>query len=104
MHYDYRRNPSTVPDTLLIGSGTGSRDGVFAVEGIYAPQWQWEFYGKLARRDSVSYLASDYVGSSRIDLAQMRATYRFRADMGPRGRRAVDRAAHGRLQQPRHCH
>ena len=81
LHYDYRRNPSTVPDTLLSGSGTGSRDGVFAVEGIYAPQWQWEFYGKLARRDSVSFLAGDYVGSSRIDLAQLRATYRFRADM-----------------------
>lgn len=81
LRYDYRRNPSTVPDTILVGSGTGSRDGVFAAEGIYAPQWQWEFYGKLARRDSVSFLAGDYLGSSRIDLAQMRVTYRFRADM-----------------------
>lgn len=81
LRYDYRRNPSETPDTILIGSGTGSRDGVFAAEAIYAPQWQWEFYGKLARRDSVSYLAGDYVGGSRIDLAQARATYRFRADM-----------------------
>jgi len=81
LRYDYRRNPSQTPDTLLIGSGTGSRDGTFAAEAIYAPQWQWEFYGKLARRDSVSYLAGDYVGGSRINLAQARATYRFRSDM-----------------------
>ena len=81
VRYDYRRNPSTVPDTILIGSGTGSREQLFALEGIYAPQWQWEFYGKLAQRDSVTYLAGDYAGSSRIDLAQARATYRFRYNM-----------------------
>lgn len=81
MRYDYRRNPSTIPDTILIGSGTGSQEQLFAVEGIYAPEWQWEFYGKLAERDSVTYLADDYAGSSRITLAQMRATYRFRENM-----------------------
>ena len=81
LHFEARRNPSVVPDTILVGSGTGSREQLFAAEGIYAPQWQWEFYGKLARRDSVSYLASDYSGSSRIDLAQARATYRFRENM-----------------------
>ncbi len=81
VRYDYRRNPSSIPDTILIASGTGSREQLFAIEGIYAPEWQWEFYGKLARRDSVTYLADDYAGSSRIDLAQARATYRFRYNM-----------------------
>ena len=81
LHFEDRRNPSVVPDTILVGSGTGSREQLFAAEGIYAPEWQWEFYGKLARRDSVSYLASDYSGGSRIDLAQARATYRFRENM-----------------------
>ena len=81
LHYEARRNPSVVPDTLLVGSGTGSREELFAAEGIYAPEWQWEFYGKLARRDAVSFLASDYSGSSRIDLAQARVTYRFRSNM-----------------------
>ncbi len=81
LHYESRRNPSVVPDTILVGSGTGSREQLFAAEGIYAPEWQWEFYGKVARRDSVSFLASDYRGSSRIDLAQARVTYRFRSNM-----------------------
>ena len=81
LRYEARRNPSVVPETILVGSGTGSREALFAAEGIYAPQWQWEFYGKLARRDSVSFLASDYSGGSRIDLAQARVTYRFRSNM-----------------------
>ena len=81
VHYEYRRNPSVIPDDLLLGSGTGSREQLFAIEGIYAPEWQWEFYGKLARRDSASYLAGDYTDSSRINLAQARATYRFRSNM-----------------------
>ncbi len=81
LHYESRRNPSVVPDTILIGSGTGSREQLFAAEGIYAPEWQWEFYGKLARRDSQSFLASDYSAGSRIDLAQTRVTYRFRENM-----------------------
>jgi len=81
VHYDFRRNPSVIPDDLLLGSGVGSREQIFAAEGIYAPQWQWEFYGKLARRDSASFLAGDYTGRRRIDLAQARVTYRFRSNM-----------------------
>ena len=81
MRYEFRRNPSATPDTLLVGSGTGSRDQTFAGEVIYAPEWQWEFYGKFALRDTASYLANDYVAGSRITLAQMRATYRFRRNM-----------------------
>lgn len=81
LHYEVRRNPSVVPGTILVGNGIGSREQLFAAEGIYAPEWQWEFYGKLARRDAVSLLASDYSASSRIDLAQARVTYRFRENM-----------------------
>lgn len=81
LRYEFRRNPATTPDSLLVGSGVGSREQVLAVEGIYAPQWQWELYGKLAVRDSSSYLAGDYVASSRLSLAQFRATYRWRRNM-----------------------
>ena len=81
LRYEYRVNPASTPDSILLGSGTGSHDNLFAVEGVYAPQWQWEFYGKVAVRDSTSYLAQDYVGGSRVSLAQGRATYRFRDNM-----------------------
>jgi hypothetical protein len=76
LRYEYRQNPSTIPDTLLLGTGTGSEDHTFAMEAIYAPNWQWEFYGKYALRNSTSYLAQDLAGTSTVNLAQFRATYR----------------------------
>ncbi|MGI8504583.1 MAG: TonB-dependent receptor, partial [Hassallia sp.] len=77
LRYQYRENPAVIPDTILLGSGTGSQDHTFAMEGIYAPNWQWEFYGKYALRNSTSYLANDLVGTSTVNLAQLRATYRL---------------------------
>ncbi|BAY34857.1 hypothetical protein NIES2107_67670 [Nostoc carneum NIES-2107] len=77
LRYEYRQNPATIPDTILLGSGTGSEDHTFALEAIYAPNWQWEFYGKYALRNSTSYLASDLVGTTTVNLAQFRATYRL---------------------------
>ncbi|KAM3109724.1 TonB-dependent receptor [Phormidesmis sp. 146-33] len=77
LRYEYRKNPSTIPDSILFGSGTGSRDHLFALEAIYAPDWRWEFYGKFALRNSTSYLASDLAGTSTAMLAQARATYRL---------------------------
>ncbi|HEY9808005.1 MAG TPA: TonB-dependent receptor [Halomicronema sp.] len=77
LRYEYRQNPSIIPDTLFFGSGTGGNDHTFALETIYAPNWQWEFYGKTALRHSTSYLASDLIGSGTTYLNQLRATYRF---------------------------
>jgi hypothetical protein len=77
LRYEYRKNPATIPDTVLLGSGTGSADHLFALEAIYAPSWRWEFYGKYALRNSQSFLASDLVGTSTTSLAQVRATYRL---------------------------
>jgi hypothetical protein len=77
LKYEYRKNPSVIPDTIEFGSGTGSEDHTFAAEAIYAPNWQWEFYGKYALRNSTSYLASDLIGSASVNLAQVRATYRL---------------------------
>jgi hypothetical protein len=77
LRYEYRRNPSLVPDSILLGTGSASIDHTIALEGIYAPNWQWEFYGKFAYRQSTTYLAKDLVGSSSIVLGQLRTTYRF---------------------------
>jgi hypothetical protein len=76
LRYEYRQNPATIPDTILLGSGTSSQDHTFAMEAIYAPNWQWEFYGKYGIRNSTSYLASDLAGTSTVNLAQFRTTYR----------------------------
>jgi hypothetical protein len=77
LRYEYRQNPGIVPNDLLAGTGSGSEDHLFALEAIYAPNWQWEFYGKYALRFSSSYLASDLVGTSAVSLAQFRVTYRL---------------------------
>jgi hypothetical protein len=48
------------------------------MEGIYAPSWRWEFYGKYALRATNADLDSLGVTSSNaIHLAQFRATHRF---------------------------
>jgi hypothetical protein len=77
LRYEYRKNPSSIPESILFGSGSGYEDHLFALEGIYAPNWQWEFYGKFALRNSTTYLADDLLGNSTVTLAQARATYRF---------------------------
>jgi hypothetical protein len=77
LRYEYRKNPSTIPDSILFATGSGSTDHVLAMEAIYAPNWQWELYGKFALRNSSTNLASDLVGSSTMTLSQFRATYRF---------------------------
>ncbi|MEQ9359878.1 hypothetical protein [Coleofasciculus chthonoplastes] len=88
MRYEYRKNPSTIPDTLLFGSGTGSNDHVLSGEGIYAPNWRWEFYGKFALRRSTTDLAENFSNSSTIYLGQLRTSYRlgYRMDLAVEGR------------------
>ncbi|TVQ09205.1 MAG: TonB-dependent receptor [Leptolyngbya sp. DLM2.Bin27] len=84
LSYQYRQNPSSTPDSLLQGTSSEARDHTLALEGIYAPNYQWEFYGKYALRASSVNLADNFGFSNSIHLAQLRATYRFafRWDVG----------------------
>jgi hypothetical protein len=75
--YEYRQNPSTLPSSILFGTGSGSTDHILAIEAIYAPNWQWELYGKVAFRNSRTYLSSDFSVSNSTILSQLRVTYRF---------------------------
>lgn len=77
LRYDYRRNPGTTPDSILADSGRGSEDHTFGIEGIYAPTWRWEFYGKYALRYSNAFVADDLTVSNAIHLAQGRVAYRL---------------------------
>jgi hypothetical protein len=84
LSYEFRNNPGTTPDTLLFGRGNGAQDHTLALEGIYAPNWQWEFYGKYGLRYSTADLAQNFGIANTIHLAQLRANYRFayRWDVG----------------------
>ncbi len=75
LRYEYRKNPGTIPDSLLFGTGVGSTVNLFSAEAIYAPDWRWEFYGKLAMRNTESYLTNDLINSNNIVLGQLRTSY-----------------------------
>ncbi|MBD1936286.1 Ig-like domain-containing protein [Microcoleus sp. FACHB-68] len=75
--YEYRSNPSIIPDSIFFDNSSSSNDHTFALEAIYAPNWRWEFYGKGAMRTSTSYLANDLAGTGTIYLTQLRSTYRL---------------------------
>jgi hypothetical protein len=77
LSYQYRRNPSLLPASILTSTGTGSEDHTLSLEAIYAPNWQWEFGGKYALRNATSYLDSTLSAGSTIGLSQFRATYRL---------------------------
>lgn len=78
--YQYRRNPSLLPTSILTTSGTGSEDHTLALEGIYAPNWQWEYAAKYALRNATSYLDQSLTAGSTLGITQLRATYRFAHD------------------------
>lgn len=88
LRYEYRENPDSNPNTLLFGTGSGSSAHLFAVEGIYTPNYRWEFYGKLAMRSTTSYLAKDLVGTNTLTLGQLRAAYKlgYQWDIAMEGR------------------
>ncbi|MEM8804676.1 MAG: TonB-dependent receptor [Cyanobacteria bacterium P01_G01_bin.38] len=79
LSYEYAVNPSSTPNSILLDAGSNSiQEHTLALEGIYAPSWQWEFYGKYALRSTNADL--DSLGldtSTTIHLAQLRAAYRF---------------------------
>jgi hypothetical protein len=77
LRYEYRRNPALIPETLLLGSGTGSKEHLFGLEMIYTPSWRWELYGKFALRSSTTDLSDDFSAHSLVTLGQAKATYHF---------------------------
>ena len=77
LRYEYRKNPALLPESILFSTGSGYDEQLLGLEAIYAPNWQWEFYGKFALRSGNAYLADDLIASSTATLAQLRATYRL---------------------------
>jgi hypothetical protein len=80
LSYQYRKNPGVLPESILSNIGTGYEDHTLATEGIYAPNWQWEFYGKLGLRNGTNYLDKSLTSNSTLLLTQLRTTYRLGYD------------------------
>ncbi|MEL7223970.1 MAG: TonB-dependent receptor, partial [Cyanobacteria bacterium J06576_12] len=78
LSYEYATNPDISANTLDSG---GINEHTLSAEGIYAPNYRWEFYGKYALRSTNADLSGLGTGlgdiSNTIHLAQMRAAYRF---------------------------
>jgi hypothetical protein len=75
--YQYRKNPALLPTSILTSTGTGSEDHTLSLDVVYAPNWQWEFGGKYALRNSTSYLDQNFTAGNTISIAQLRTTYRL---------------------------
>ncbi|MGD1866543.1 MAG: TonB-dependent receptor [Phormidesmis sp.] len=78
LSYEYATNPDISANSL---DSSGINEHTLSAEGIYAPNYRWEFYGKYALRNTNADLSSLGTGlgdlSNTIHLAQMRAAYRF---------------------------
>jgi len=78
LSYEYATNPDISANS---DDSNGTNEHTLSAEGIYAPNYRWEFYGKYALRNTSTDLSSLNTGlgdiSSTTHLAQMRAAYRF---------------------------
>ncbi|AFY57077.1 hypothetical protein Riv7116_4658 [Rivularia sp. PCC 7116] len=86
LKYEWRQNFDSIPENQFTGSSTATGH-VFSAEAIYAPSWRWEFFGKYALRNGVTYFDGDrYDGT--VNLAQARASYKlgYRTDLAVEGR------------------
>ncbi|WP_407899644.1 hypothetical protein, partial [Scytonema sp. NUACC26] len=86
LKYEWRQNYGSIPE---FNTDRNSNAHVLSGEGIYAPNWRWEFYGKYAFRLATSGdLSNDQTNDSDTQLAQLRATYRlgYRTDLAVEGR------------------
>ncbi|KAB8318140.1 hypothetical protein SD81_020320 [Tolypothrix campylonemoides VB511288] len=86
LKYEWRQNGDSIPE---FNSGRNSNAHVLSAEGIYAPNWRWEFYGKYAFRIGTDDdLPNDQSYDGTVQLAQLRAAYRlgYRTDLAVEGR------------------
>jgi len=76
LKYEFRRNSATTPLTLEFDAVNSGTAHVLSLEGIYAPTWRWEFFGKYALR-SAYFDYKDISNDTLTQLAQFRTTFRF---------------------------
>lgn len=86
LRYEYRKNPSAIPGSLLFGSSIDTSEHLVSAEAVYAPNWRWELFGKYAFRLNTTRIGGlegteidfpEFQANSLVQLAQLRATYRL---------------------------
>ncbi|MDF5727099.1 MAG: hypothetical protein PUP92_03460 [Rhizonema sp. PD38] len=85
LKYEWRQNHDTTVYNQLQGSTPTGH--LFSAEGLYAPNWRWEFYAKYAFRNGVTYDSGNSYDNT-AHLAQARASYKlgYRTDLAVEGR------------------
>lgn len=76
LKYEFRQNAATTPLTLEFDTTNSGTAHILSVEGIYAPTWRWEFFGKYALRNAY-FNYQDISNDTLTQLAQFRTTFRF---------------------------
>lgn len=76
LKYEFRQNAYTTPLTLEFDTTNSGTAHILSLEGIYAPTWRWEFFGKYALRNAY-FNYQDVSNDTLTQLAQFRTTFRF---------------------------
>ncbi|MEC4888216.1 MAG: hypothetical protein SAL70_43965, partial [Scytonema sp. PMC 1070.18] len=86
LKYEWRQNYGSIPE---FNTDRDTNAHVLSAEGIYAPNWRWEFYGKYAFRLAYNGdLPNQIENNGNTQLAQLRASYKlgYRTDLAVEGR------------------
>ncbi|MFB2935152.1 hypothetical protein ACE1B6_07715 [Aerosakkonemataceae cyanobacterium BLCC-F154] len=76
LKYEFRQNTATTPLTIDFGVDNSGSAHVLSLEGIYAPTWRWEFFGKYALR-TANFQYEDIESDTLTQIGQFRTTFRF---------------------------
>ena len=76
LKYEFRRNSATTPVIYEFDTYESGSAHVLSLEGIYAPNWRWELFGKYALR-TANFQYEDIENDTLTQLGQFRTTFRF---------------------------
>ncbi|OKH30044.1 hypothetical protein NIES2119_31600 [[Phormidium ambiguum] IAM M-71] len=76
LKYEFRRNSATTPLIYEFDTDESGSAHVLSLEGIYAPSWRWELFGKYALR-TANFQYEDIENDTLTQLGQFRTTFRF---------------------------
>ena len=76
LKYEFRQNTATTPLTYEFDVDNSGAAHILSLEGVYAPTWRWELFGKYALR-TANFQYEDIESDTLTQLGQFRTTFRF---------------------------